>query len=215
MPSQLPPFGATYRLQLHKDFGFDDAQALAPYLARLGVTHLYASPILEARAGSTHGYDVANPTRPNPELGGEEGRRALAHAVADAGLGLLLDIVPNHMGTGSANPFWEDVLTHGTASRYARWFDIRWTATAEPLKGHVLLPILGDKLPNVIERGEIGVALVDGKLRLKYFDNDFPINPATYPPAIARALAARGGKGPQPRPASRARAPSGFRPPSP
>src|SRR4051812_36051482 len=100
-----PTLGATCRLQLHKDFTFDDARALVPYLERLGVTHVYSSPILEARPGSTHGYDVTNPTAANPELGGEEGRGKWARAIADAGLGLLLDIVPNHMGTGSANPF--------------------------------------------------------------------------------------------------------------
>ncbi|HEX8850769.1 MAG TPA: malto-oligosyltrehalose synthase [Gemmatimonadaceae bacterium] len=189
-----PALGATYRLQLHKDFTFEDARKLVAYLKRLGVTHLYASPILRARPGSTHGYDVADPTTANPELGGEEARKRLTAAIAEAGLALLLDIVPNHMGTGSANPFWEDVLTHGPASRYAGWFDIRWSNTAEPLRGHVLLPVLGDRLPAVVERGELGVALKEGRLRLTYFENDFPIDPATYPLVLDRAVAARGGK---------------------
>ncbi|NUR19623.1 MAG: malto-oligosyltrehalose synthase, partial [Gemmatimonadaceae bacterium] len=188
-----PALGATYRLQLHKDFTFEDARRLVPYLKRLGVTHLYASPILKARPGSTHGYDVADPTVANPELGGEEARKRLVAEIAGAGLALLLDIVPNHMGTGSANPFWEDVLTHGPASRYASWFDIRWSGTAEPLQGRVLLPVLGDKLPAVIERRELGVALVDGRLRTTYFENQFPIDPATYPLVLERALAARRG----------------------
>ncbi|MFL5561589.1 MAG: malto-oligosyltrehalose synthase [Gemmatimonadaceae bacterium] len=195
----LPPLGASYRLQLHKDFTFDDARALVPYLERLGVTHLYSSPILKSRPGSTHGYDVADPTVANPELGGEDGRTALAKSIADAGLGLLLDIVPNHMGTGPANPFWEDVLAHGPASRYGRWFDIRWSNTAEPLRGRVLLPVLGDKLPKVIERGELTVKLAGGRLRLCYFDNDFPLDPATWPPVLERALGARsGGKAAKP-----------------
>ncbi|HEX2780272.1 MAG TPA: alpha-amylase family glycosyl hydrolase, partial [Gemmatimonadaceae bacterium] len=167
-----PALGATYRLQLHKDFTFADARALVPYLRRLGITHVYASPILKARPGSTHGYDVADPTVANPELGGEAERVRWTRAIAEAGLGLLLDIVPNHMGTGSANPFWEDVLTHGPASRYASWFDIRWSSTVEPLRGRVLVPVLGDKLPKVIARGEIQVVLTEGRLRLKYFEND-------------------------------------------
>jgi (1->4)-alpha-D-glucan 1-alpha-D-glucosylmutase len=186
-----PPLGATYRLQLHKDFTFDDARALVPYLARLGISHVYSSPILKARPGSTHGYDVADPTVANPELGGEDGRVALSKAIGEAGLGLLLDIVPNHMGTGTANPFWEDVLAQGPASRYARWFDIRWRNAAEPLRGRVLLPILGDKLAKVIERGEITVAFNDGRLRLCYFDNDFPLDPASWPLVLERALGSR------------------------
>ena len=204
-----PALGATYRLQLHEDFTFEEARTIVPYLKRLGVTHLYASPILKARPGSTHGYDVADPTVANPELGGEEARKRLTSAIADAGLGLLLDIVPNHMGTGSANPFWEDVLTHGPASRYASWFDIRWSGAVEPLRGRVLLPVLGDKLPAVIERGELGVALAEGRLRMTYFENQFPLDPATYPLLLDRALAARGGKGeramPRPRDVERLR----------
>ena len=102
------PFVATYRLQLHKEFTFDDARAIVPYLQRLGISHAYSSPILKARPGSTHGYDVADPTTANPELGGEDARRQWAKSLADAGLGLLLDIVPNHMGTGDENRWWAD-----------------------------------------------------------------------------------------------------------
>lgn len=201
--SNPPPLGATYRLQLHKDFTFDDARELVPYLDRLGVTHVYSSPILKARPGSTHGYDVADPTTANPELGGEEARAKWTRAIADAGLGLLLDIVPNHMGTGSANPFWEDVLTHGAASRYGRWFDIRWSSAAQPLRGRVLVPVLGDKLPKVIERNELTVALHEGRLRLHYFENDFPLDSATWPLVLERASGTHGvqGEGKAPRPA--------------
>jgi (1->4)-alpha-D-glucan 1-alpha-D-glucosylmutase len=192
---------------MHKDFTFDDARGLLPYLERLGISHVYSSPILKARPGSTHGYDVADPTMANPELGGEEKRRLLAGAIADAGLGFLLDIVPNHMGTGSANPFWEDVLTHGAASRYGKWFDIRWSGAVESLRGRVLLPVLGDKLPKVIERGELTVALTDGRLRLVYFENDFPLDPATWPAVLERALGAAAARGERvaPKPANLAR----------
>ena len=190
-PGDGPPLGATYRLQFNKDFTFADARRLVPYLRRLGVTHLYGSPILKARPGSTHGYDVADPTQANPELGGEDQRRRLSRAISEAGLGLLLDIVPNHMGTGSSNPLWEDVLTHGAASRHGHWFDIRWSNTSAPLKGRVLVAVLGDRLPKVLERGELTVGFAAGRLRLHYFENDFPLDPATWPAVLDRALGSR------------------------
>ena len=117
---------ATLRLQFHQGFTFADAEALVPYFARLGVSHLYASPIAVARPGSLHGYDVIDPTRVNPELGGEAALRSLAARLAAAGLGLIVDIVPNHMAADTANAWWADVLRHGRASRYARFFDIDW-----------------------------------------------------------------------------------------
>ena len=117
----MPP-RATMRLQLHKRFTFDDAARIAPYMARLGISHLYTSPILTARAGSMHGYDVTDPTRINPELGGEAGFRRLSAALRAESLGLIIDIVPNHMAVGSANPWWQDVLRHGQASRHAGVF---------------------------------------------------------------------------------------------
>ena len=104
-PLAGPPPVATYRLQLHAGFGFDDARRLVPYLHRLGVSHLYLSPVLAARPGSTHGYDVVDPTRANPALGGEPGFEALVDAAHERGMGVLLDIVPNHMGAGPANPY--------------------------------------------------------------------------------------------------------------
>ena len=121
-----------------------------PYFARLGISHLYASPIATARPGSQHGYDVIDATRVNPELGGEEGLRALSSALAAAGLGLILDIVPNHMAADAANAWWADVLRHGRASRFARWFDIDWEADDK-----VLLPILGRPLDEVLAAGEL------------------------------------------------------------
>ena len=123
---------ATMRLQLHRGFTFADATRLVPYLASLGISHLYASPILTARAGSMHGYDVVDPTRVNPELGGEAGLRSLVAALRDAGLGIIVDIVPNHMAAGGMeNAWWADVLQHGQASRYASFFDIDWNS-ADP-----------------------------------------------------------------------------------
>jgi (1->4)-alpha-D-glucan 1-alpha-D-glucosylmutase len=141
---------ATLRLQFHRGFTFADAEALVPYVARLGISHLYASPIATARPGSQHGYDVIDATRVNPELGGEEGLRALSSALAAAGLGLILDIVPNHMAADAANTWWADVLRHGRASRFARWFDIDWEAADK-----VLLPILGRPLDEVLAAGEL------------------------------------------------------------
>src|SRR3954464_11810761 len=104
---------ATYRVQLNKQFTLSDARAIVPYLDRLGVSHLYCSPILAARPGSTHGYDVIDPKRVNPEIGSIDDLRALAAGPPERGMGILLDIVPNHMGIGPSNGYWEDVLTHG------------------------------------------------------------------------------------------------------
>src|SRR3954462_4395093 len=124
-PAMIPR--ATYRLQFHKGFTFDDAARHADYFAELGVSHIYASPILTARAGSMHGYDVVDHRYVNPELGGEDGFRAMAHALRDRGLGLIVDIVPNHMAVGKAdNEWWLDLLANGPASHYARAFDIDW-----------------------------------------------------------------------------------------
>jgi (1->4)-alpha-D-glucan 1-alpha-D-glucosylmutase len=141
---------ATLRLQFHRGFTFADAEALVPYFARLGVSHLYASPIAVARPGSLHGYDMIDATRINPELGGEAGLRALSAALGKAGLGLILDIVPNHMAADTANAWWADVLLHGQSSRYARWFDIDWGADDK-----ILLPILGRPLDEVLAAGEL------------------------------------------------------------
>src|SRR5687767_11127330 len=116
---------ATYRLQLNKAFTFAHATALVPYLSDLGVSHAYLSPILEARPGSTHGYDTVDHRQINPELGSLDDFRALAHAMRQSDMGIILDFVPNHMGVGgSDNWLWLDVLRHGEASQYADWFDI-------------------------------------------------------------------------------------------
>jgi (1->4)-alpha-D-glucan 1-alpha-D-glucosylmutase len=147
---------ATLRLQLHKGFTFADAEALVPYFAALGISHLYASPITRARPGSMHGYDVTDPTQVNPELGGEAGLRRLVDALRRAKLGLIVDIVPNHMAATLENAWWADVLRRGHESRYARWFDIDWESEDPALDGKVFLPWLAkprqDVEPTDIDR---------------------------------------------------------------
>jgi (1->4)-alpha-D-glucan 1-alpha-D-glucosylmutase len=135
---------ATYRVQLTPDFGFDAAAAIVPYLKSLGITHLYASPFMKARKGSTHGYDIVDHTRLNPELGGEAGFERLSAALKQHDLGLILDFVPNHVGVHFAdNPWWLDVLEWGPASPHADSFDIDWDMLAHRARGGVLLPIIG------------------------------------------------------------------------
>ncbi len=119
---------ATYRLQFHRDFPFAAAEALAPYLKALGISHVYASPIFAAVPGSTHGYDVVDPNRINPELGGEEGFEKLCTALIENGLGLILDIVPNHMAASPHNPYWMETLEFGIKAPAAALFDIDWEA---------------------------------------------------------------------------------------
>ena len=139
----VAPPRATYRLQFHRGFTFRDALALVPYLAELGISHIYASPIMEARPGSTHGYDIVNHNRLNPEIGTEDEFRALIAALHERRMGLILDIVPNHMGIGGQdNAWWLDMLEWGEASPFAGYFDINWDAARPDTKGRVLLPVL-------------------------------------------------------------------------
>ena len=151
---------ATYRLQFHAGFTFRRAAAIAPYLGRLGVSHVYASPYLKARPGSAHGYDITDHNALNPEIGSEDDHAAMIEAFKREGLGLILDFVPNHMGVGGAdNPFWLDVLEWGQDSNYAGWFDIDWASDDPYLGDKLLAPFLGD---------QYGVELKAGKLALKY-----------------------------------------------
>ncbi len=166
---------ATYRLQFNAGFRLQDARGLVPYLERLGVSHIYASPLLAARPGSLHGYDVADPTRLNPELGSEDELRGLASELRGRGMGILLDIVPNHMGTGADNPYWEDMLANGRRSRWASWFDVEWESERSSLQGRVLVPVLGDTLEAVLDRGELSLQRQGARIRLKYFDKTFPV----------------------------------------
>ncbi|MBA3672923.1 MAG: malto-oligosyltrehalose synthase, partial [Gemmatimonadaceae bacterium] len=182
-----PPLTGSYRLQLNADFTLGAAEERVPYLRSLGISHLYLSPVFTARGGSTHGYDVADPTLVSEALGGEQALRSLADAVHRHEMGMLLDIVPNHMGIGPDNPFWDDVLARGEESRFAGWFDVSWRATPKRTRGRVLLPVLGDTLETVIERGEIGLDVRDAMLRVVYFDHHFPLDPATITPELESA----------------------------
>jgi (1->4)-alpha-D-glucan 1-alpha-D-glucosylmutase len=177
----MPP-RSTIRLQLHRGFTFDNAAALAPYFATLGVSHLYLSPILTARAGSMHGYDVVDPTRVNPELGGEEALRRLVQAARRNGLGIILDIVPNHMAIGSNNRWWMDVLARGRKSRFAKYFDIDWTPDNPHLRGKVALPILSRPYGQALAAGEITVRCdKNGPALVRYFDHSLPLAAASDP----------------------------------
>ncbi|MBO0731073.1 MAG: hypothetical protein J2P57_17585, partial [Acidimicrobiaceae bacterium] len=150
------PFTATYRVQLTPTWGLDAAAATVSYLARLGVSHLYCSPYLQATPGSTHGYDVVDHSRVNEELGGQDARARLSVALDAAGLGQVLDIVPNHMAiSGRRNRWWWDVLRHGRESRYASFFDVAWDPPEAKLRGKILVPILGDHYGRELEAGRL------------------------------------------------------------
>ncbi|HSU23729.1 MAG TPA: malto-oligosyltrehalose synthase, partial [Variovorax sp.] len=182
---------ATYRLQFHKGFTFDDAIAVLPYLAQLGVSHVYCSPIQRARPGSMHGYDVVAHDQINPELGGAEGFERFSAALRANGMGQLLDLVPNHMGVlGADNAWWLDVLENGPASPYAQHFDIDWQPLNVELRGKVLLPVLGDHYGDVLERGELALAFDAGKgsLVVNYHEHRFPLAPETYTRVLERGL---------------------------
>lgn len=181
---------ATYRLQLHRGFDFDAARAVLPYLRRLGVSHVYCSPITRARPGSRHGYDVIDHARINDELGGEEGFLRFARAAHAIGLALLLDQVPNHMGVfGADNAWWADVLENGPAAEHARCFDIDWQPPNPALAGKLLVPVLGDAYGEVLARGEIRLALdaEAGALALHYCEHRFPLDPGTCCELLAGA----------------------------
>jgi (1->4)-alpha-D-glucan 1-alpha-D-glucosylmutase len=177
--AQLPL--STYRLQFNSGFTFNDAAAVVDYLHALGVSHCYASSYLQAVPGSSHGYDVADPTRLNHELGDEDAYRLWVSRLRAHGMGHILDIVPNHMGiAGSANPWWQDVLENGPSSRYAAVFDIDWSPLKPELAGKVLLPVLGDTYGAILERREIQLEYAQGAFRARYYDLAFPIAPGTY-----------------------------------
>ncbi|HJU00887.1 MAG TPA: alpha-amylase family glycosyl hydrolase, partial [Actinomycetes bacterium] len=162
-------YQSTYRVQLSAAFGFAAARAVVPYLADLGVTHLYTSPVLRARSGSAHGYDVVDPTQVSPELGGEAGLRELVAALRAAGMGLIVDLVPNHMTTSAENPWWVETLRDGPGAEAARVFDIDWEAGG----GRVRLPVLGGPLEEVADQIEVAGGWVT------YHQHRFPLAPGT------------------------------------
>ncbi|WP_285425390.1 malto-oligosyltrehalose synthase [Pseudomonas sp. efr-133-TYG-103a] len=188
--SALKPLRATQRLQFHKDFTLDDATRLVPYFARLGISHIYASPLLKARAGSMHGYDVVDPRVINPELGGEPALRRLVAALREHGMGLILDIVSNHMAVGGAdNPWWLDLLEWGRRSPYAKFFDIQWNSPDPLLKGQLLLPFLSTDYGTVLQNGDVALRLdaEHGSFHAEHYQHHFPINPGSYGPLLKAA----------------------------
>src|SRR6266705_1729780 len=180
---------ATYRLQLTPNFGFADAQALVPYLHLLGITDLYASPFCRARCGSSHGYDVTDHSTINPELGTEADLEALARTLQQHGMGLIMDIVPNHMGiSDESNRWWQNVLENGPASPYAGFFDIDWAPPKQVLQNKVLLPVLGDQYGKVLEQGEIRLGYDEGAFIIDFYNQRLPLAPHTWTAILTPAL---------------------------
>jgi (1->4)-alpha-D-glucan 1-alpha-D-glucosylmutase len=180
---------ATYRLQFNEHFRLADAIALVPYFHELGISHLYASPLFKAAAHSVHGYDVCDFGQLNPEIGTEEELEQLVAALRERQMGLILDIVPNHMGIATAeNKWWQDVLKNGRDSIFANHFDIQWEPADLKLRGKVLLPVLGDHYESVLKRGELKVRQENGEAVLNYFDHQFPLAPASFPREVSAKL---------------------------
>jgi (1->4)-alpha-D-glucan 1-alpha-D-glucosylmutase len=175
---------ATYRLQLNKDFDFRAARKLVPYLHALGISHCYLSPYLRARPGSGHGYDIVDHTTINPEIGSDDDFVAFTDALKQHGMGVIADIVPNHMAVmGQDNQWWLDVLEHGEASQYAGYFDIDWNPINPHLKHKVLLPVLGDQYGRVLAQGQLQLRFDagQGEFSVFYYEHRFPIDPKFYP----------------------------------
>jgi glycogen operon protein len=186
----LHRLGATYRLQLNKAFTFSDAQNLVGYLGQLGITDVYVSPILKAAPGSTHGYDVVDHRQLNPELGTLEDFEAFTGAIRAAGMGLLVDWVPNHMGIASGqNPWWESVLENGPSSQCAEYFDIDWAPVREDLHNRVLLSILGEQYGKVLENGELSIVWDGEAYKLAYYERRLPLGPKSLLPVLEAAVA--------------------------
>lgn len=181
---------ATYRFQFNKEFNFRDAIKLVPYLSKLGISHCYASPFLKARPGSMHGYDIIDHKQINPEIGTRDELDKLVEKLHEHGMGLILDIVPNHMGIGKVNHWWMDVLENGPASIYVDYFDIDWTPLKPELYGKVTLPVLGESYGAILKGGlfKLQFTPVTGSLSIRYYENEFPVNPATYPQVLGNRL---------------------------
>ena len=182
---------ATYRLQMNRDFDLAQATRLLPYLDELGVSHCYLSPILKARPGSRHGYDITDHSSLNPEIAAAEDFEQFAAELTRRGMGQIMDMVPNHMGImGADNGWWLDVLENGPASRFAGHFDIDWYALAGELPGRVLLPVLGDHYGTVLESGELRLAFdaEEGSFSVHYYEHRFPVDPREYPRILAHGI---------------------------
>ena len=187
MQARIPV--STYRLQFNRDFTFAHARALIEYLRELGITDCYSSPVLKARAGSVHGYDIVDHAQINPELGGEAEFVEFARALREREMGLLMDVVPNHMCIAShENGWWQDVLENGPGSPFARYFDVDWNPPNPALKDRVLLPILGDQFGRVLEKQELRVAYRDGAFHLNYWETQLPVASRTSTLILRLAL---------------------------
>ncbi|MHC3822579.1 malto-oligosyltrehalose synthase [Pseudomonas sp. G3-19] len=179
----IQPLRATLRLQFHKGFTLEQAVPLVPYFARLGISHIYASPLLAARAGSMHGYDVVDPTQVNPELGGEPALRRLVSTLREHGMGLILDIVSNHMAVGGGdNPWWLDLLEWGRLSPYGEFFDIQWHSPDPLMEGQLLLPFLGSDYGVALQEGTLKLHFdaQQGRFHVEHYEHHFPICPNDY-----------------------------------
>lgn len=187
-PERIPR--ATYRLQLSCKFTFADAECIAGYLAKLGIGELYLSPIFQAQRQSCHCYDVTDYSLINMELGGEDGFFRLSSALRERGMGIVLDVVPNHMGIiDESNGWWQNVLENGPASPYAGHFDIDWSPPKAQLRNRVLLPMLGAQYGEVLEAGQLKLVFRSSGFYCTYFDKRFPIDPRTWPRILEPALA--------------------------
>lgn len=187
----MKPFTSSIRLQFHKDFTLDDAVALVPYFERLGISHVYASPVLTARAGSMHGYDVVDPTRINPELGGEPALRRLIAALRERDMGFILDIVSNHMAVGGAsNPWWLDLLEWGRRSPYANFFDIQWHSPDPLMEGQLLIPFLGSDYGSALKNGDLPLRFdgETGSFYVEHYEHRFPVSPPDYASILSIAV---------------------------
>ncbi len=188
-PASIPR--ATYRLQFNREFTFNDAAALVPYLQHLGISHCYASPYLKARAGSHHGYDIVDHNALNPEIGSADDYERFCAALREHGMTHILDMVPNHMGVGGDDNIWSlDVLENGPASAYAEFFDIDWLPLKPELRGRLLLPVLGAPYGQVLAKGELKLAFDTdhGSLAVRYHQHLFPLDPRSYPLVLGHAI---------------------------
>ena len=185
-PSRIPL--STYRVQFNHSFGFEEARRLAPYLQLLGITDVYASPLTQARPQSTHGYDVTDPTRLNLELGTERTFQELTAELTSRGMGLLLDIVPNHMAVSSANPWWMDVLEKGPQSAFARCFDIQWNGPKKALQSKIMLPILALPYGQTLENREFTLSFEEGGFWVNYHGTKLPLILESYVPILNRCV---------------------------
>ena len=191
-PALSPWPRATYRLQLNREFNLEQAKKLIPYLHELGISHCYLSPLLKARPGSAHGYDITDHSTLNPEIAGDGDFDLFVAALKRHGMGLIMDIVPNHMAVmGTDNEWWLDVLENGPASRFASYFDIDWYALSGDLPGRVLLPILGDHYGIILENGELKLRFdqEEGSFSILYHEHRFPVDPREYPAILGHGIA--------------------------